>query len=124
MLDRISACSADFVVLEFAFPKDELWPVAVLLLDTSGQLHVRARTDLASRLDPGDAEVVSGFINDLSSDAREIGGADVLSRLHDRMSNSIRITDPVPVQTQTIESAMEDLAVRYLLGDKRLRLII
>jgi hypothetical protein len=114
MLNRILACSADFVVLQFAFPKDDLWPVAVVLLDTHGHLHVRARTDLASRLDPGDAEVVDGFIKDLSADARGIGGADTLSRLHDRLSNSIRITAPVPVQTQTIEGAMEDLAARYL----------
>jgi hypothetical protein len=41
--------------------------MAVLLPDTNGRLHVRARTDLALRLDPGEAEVVNGLINDLSN---------------------------------------------------------
>jgi hypothetical protein len=59
--------------------------------------------DLVSRLDPGDAEVVDGFINDLTADASEIGGADVLSLLQIDCRNSIRITDPIPVQTQTLK---------------------
>lgn len=88
--------------------------MAVLLLVTNVRLHVRARSDLASRLDSCDAEVVDGFIYDLTADAREIGGTDILSRLHDRLSNSIRITDPAPVRSLTRETAMEDLAVRYL----------
>lgn len=103
--------AANFAVLQFAFETGELWPIAVLLLDSEDRLYVRARAaaDLAKNIPPEDAEVVALSLDQIVEDARTGSGTKILGTLEDRLSNTIRISD-----SQTTHDTLDDLYQRYI----------
>jgi hypothetical protein len=95
---------------------DDVLEISLPLMRSISYVHRNFHDNyagLASRLAREDAKVVAGFLHDLSADACEIRGADIL-RLHDRLSNWIRTTDPAAIRSRTIDGALEDLAGQYL----------
>jgi len=110
----------DFAILQFAFQSGDLWPVAVLLLDAQGRLHVRARptADLAAKISPDDAEVVELTLDQLQADAQGTSGCDLLARLEDQLSNTIRISDRQEVELTSVEDTMNDLYGQHVASAK------
>lgn len=111
MTESAMGPAANFAVLQFAFETGELWPIAVLLLDSQDRLHVRARAanDLAKKIPPEDAEVVALSLDQIAEDARAISGKEILETFEDRLSNSVRISD-----RQKTRDTLDDLYRQYI----------
>jgi hypothetical protein len=103
--------AADFAVLQFACEDGALWPIAVLLLDDQDRLHVRARPadELASKIPPIDAEVVALSLNQIAQDANAGSGKEVLERLEDQLSNTIRISERRKTRISNPQNGLNDL---------------
>jgi len=106
----------DFAILQFAFQSGDLWPVAVLLLDTHDRLHIRARPplDLAENIPFPDAEVVESTLDQLQAEAQTTSGSEMLVRLEDQLSNAIRISDRQQTELANVEATLEHLYKQHV----------
>jgi hypothetical protein len=118
-VNSIMEPSGDFVVLQFALENGDLWPIALLLLDSQDRLHLRARSGVAlsSRIQPEDVEVVDLFLDQLRTDAQATSGRELLTTLEDRLSNTIRISDRKQTQTGNIQNVLEHLYRQHIAVD-------
>jgi GTP-dependent phosphoenolpyruvate carboxykinase len=103
--------ASDFAIVQFALPDGELWPIALLLLDSQDRLHVRARAaaELATKIPPEDVEVVALSLDQIAEDARTESGTKVLETLEDRLSNTLRISD-----RQKARDTLDELYRQYI----------
>jgi SOS-response transcriptional repressor LexA len=112
-----TARRAHYWVLELALPGRPTVNAGVLLLDpASDQLHLRLRRDWDQLADPEDAEVLAGLEQDLRRQSREAGGEQLLRRLEDTLSNTLRITDRESIAVMDFEKALERLYQRHVEG--------
>jgi DNA invertase Pin-like site-specific DNA recombinase len=112
--------AADFAVLQFAFEKGELWPIAVLLLDCQDRLHVRARAadDLAKKIPPDDVEVIALSLDQIAEDARTGSGREILETLEDRLSNTIRISERQKARISNIQNTLDSLYQQHVSSEE------
>lgn len=68
--------------------------IGVLLVDDSGEAHLKFRRDLHTLADEDEAEYLQLLEEDLRGKASELGGAFLLQWMKDGLSNAIRISDP------------------------------
>jgi hypothetical protein len=108
--------AADFAVLQFACENDELWPIAVLLLDDQDRLHVRARPadELATKVPHEDVEVVALTLNQIAEDAKTGSGKKVLESLEDQLSNTIRISERQKTRVSNIQNGLKNLYDKHV----------
>jgi hypothetical protein len=106
-----------FLLLQFERPGDgRVWPVAVLLLNTADdKLYVRGREVYTIIADAEDAVVLEETVTQLQADAREQGGSAILEVLESTLSNSLRITERIPLPTPHIGLTLDHLAAAFLL---------
>lgn len=106
---------SEYAVLQFAFPTDELWPIAILLLvDDTLKIRCRTKTDLETRLVVQDAHVVGLLLDQLCADARQASGRTLLAALEQQLSNQLRISERRPVDAKDIDPTLEMLSSQYL----------
>ena len=106
--------TAELLILQFALPSDGLWPFAVLLLDPrADRLYVRGRADFGP-VDPKDARILKLLLVQISQEADEASGSEILAHLEDVLSNSVRISERRRVYTSNIARSLEELADREL----------
>ena len=105
----------EFILVQFDQPEGPLWPVGILLLDSeTDRLHVSYRDDLASFVDPGDAEVVQGLLAQWREDAKCELGSTILRDLEDKLSLSMRITNRIPIPSDDPLATLDALSAAFL----------
>ena len=106
---------AQFLLLQFQRPSDELWPVAVLVFDPSNdRLYVRGREDYAGIADDDDAQVLSETVKQLQADVAAQSGNAILDLLESTLSNSIRLTERIPFRTPDIANSLHYFSTAFL----------
>ena len=105
-----------FLLLQFQRPGDEqLLPVAVLLFDpVRDKLHVRGRDDYASIAEPDDAFVLAETVKELELEATAKSGSAILELLEATLSNSIRLTDRIALQTVDMPTTLDHLSAAFI----------
>jgi SOS-response transcriptional repressor LexA len=84
--------------------------IGVLLLDpATDALHVRLRRDWGRVASAEDAEVLAALEDDLTTQARERGGAAVLEFLETVASQSLRVTDREAVIVRSFDKTLGEL---------------
>jgi hypothetical protein len=106
---------AQFLLLQFQRPGDELWPVAVLVFDPSNdRLYVRGREHYASIADDDDAQVLSETVKQLQAEVAAQSGSAILDSLESTLSNSIRVTERIAFRTPDIATSLYYLSTAFL----------
>lgn len=108
---------ASYVLLEAALPGRPPIPAGVLLLDEeSDRLFLRLRDDWEQWAPPEDAEVFSLLAEDLAEQARELGAAELLRLLEDRLSNALRLSERRAAVVADFARAVQRLFEREVAG--------
>ncbi len=94
-------------VLQLQLPGQGLVNAGVLLEDlTTDRLYLRVRRDWDA-IAADEATVLSELESDLAAKARELGASQVLGRLQDTLSNTLRISDPREVMVENFSRAVQ-----------------
>jgi|ERR1700678_447519 hypothetical protein len=105
-----------FSLLQFRPPRDKLlWPVAVLLLDPiTDKLYIRGLEDYGRIAEEDDALAISLTVKQFAMDAEAQGGNRLLLDLEDKLSNTLRITDRIPLPVRDFETTLDRLFAVFI----------
>jgi hypothetical protein len=100
-----------FALLQFQRPGDEvLRPVAILLLDSStDKLYIRGLENYTGIADENDAQVIAFTVKQFQADAETEGGNAMRTQLEATLSNSIQLTDRIPLEVREFPATLDRL---------------
>jgi len=108
---------ANYWLLEAALPGRPPVPAGVLLLEEAAdKLHIKLRPDWSGHADPEDAEVLELLAEDLADQAAQTGAAALIALLEDRLSNTLRLSEPRSAVVGDFPRALEHLYQREVEG--------
>jgi hypothetical protein len=104
-----------FVLLQFQPPGDQfLWPVAILLLDPlTDRLYIRGRESYARIAEEDDAQVVALTVEEFQANAETQGGNSLLTQM-ESMSNTLRVTDRIPLEVRDFRATLDRLFAVFI----------
>lgn len=113
-----AARKAQYLLLELTLPGRPKTNAGVLLVDpASDQLHIKLRREWEQLAEPDDAEVLEALEQDLRRQSREVGAGQLLARLEDTLSNTLRLTGRESIAVGDFEKALERLYQRHVEGE-------
>jgi hypothetical protein len=110
MPDKTARSYAEFLLLEYESSGGELTAVAALLFDPKAdRLHVLSPPDCLNIADADDARALRLYLLQLREEARTRPGSAILEEVESALSNTVRITNRVPVDADALGAALGGL---------------
>jgi len=112
--EKLTASCYSLVEVETA--SNDLAAAGVLLLDSTGRLHVRFRRDWEHIARADDVEVLELLEEEFErwGSGEDLGGAGLLEALEERASHLVRITDREAVEVANVERTLNRLYRRHV----------
>jgi hypothetical protein len=100
-------------------PGESPKPVGILLIDTTGELHVRTRSDWSSFPDEDEIEIWRALAEDLMEKGREFGAESVLAWLENTASHAIQIGSRETIELSNVDTTLKDLYQKHVARSPR-----